>query len=140
MGFGDILILGLVLAGIAGAVAFICKNGGFSAAAAATAPTAPPAAAKSSSPAPAKHRSSADIFAAGCPSSVCPVGPCKPAGLCRPTAHTALPPHHSSVHRSKKQVYKISCTPQAYKAILNTCFEARARGRQERSPQKQGPL
>ena len=30
MGFGDILILGLVLAGIAGAVAFICKNGGFS--------------------------------------------------------------------------------------------------------------
>ena len=30
MGFGDILILGLVLAGIVGAVAFICKNGGFS--------------------------------------------------------------------------------------------------------------
>ena len=29
MGFGDILILGLVLAGIAGAVAFICKSGGF---------------------------------------------------------------------------------------------------------------
>ena len=44
-----------------------------------------------------------------------------------------------SVHRGKKQVCKISCTPQAYKAILNTCFKARARGRGERLPPEKKP-
>ena len=67
------------------------------------------------------------------------LGACARGMAFYPRQPAALPPHHSSVHRSKKQVYKISCTPQAYKAILNTCFEARARGRGERLPPEKKP-
>ena len=67
------------------------------------------------------------------------LGACARGMAFYPWQPAALPPHHSSVHRSKKQVYKISCTPQAYKAILNTCFEARARGRGERLPPEKKP-